>query len=145
MTLEMALLCNGQPGRCGLSFIRQTASPRELRIAAHACGWSTSPCGKRDLCPGCTQKQREEAATDTPGPSQCLGCYRSPHVDFRATLGHDRLGHTLANLLASHGITTWEALLAASHRQLAAIHGLGRGGLARLAWAKSNPDKEYTP
>lgn len=141
MTMEIALLCQGR--NCVHSFIRRAISPREIRNAARASGWDCAHDGTMDLCPTCVQARDEH--TQRPGPHDCPGCYRSPVVDYRDSLGHDRTAHLVANLLARRGITTWHALLALTRSQMAAIEGMGPASIARVVWAQEHPGEKYLP
>lgn len=52
--------------------------------------------------------------------------------ELRDLLGHDALGHRLANRLVDEGITTREALSGASPDQVLYWHHVGPSGLKRL-------------
>lgn len=141
MTLELILRCQGRGGRCAMSFVRTASTPKDIRNAARAGGWSCAHNGSRDLCPLCTAARA--AHGEEPAPGTCTRCHRGPVLEFRDSIGHDGLGHQVGNLLASQGITTWDKLNGLSMQTMFAIPGLGDGCISRIRWAQDHPKEDY--
>lgn len=134
--MRAVLRCQGKAGACLASLTIDNATAHELRAQARLGGWRANHDGSKDLCPACAGPVPEGC---------CAACREHPEVEYRDSLGHDGLGHRLANLLASHGIVTREQFQSLSAPQLRKIKGLGEGGKGRIGWAQNNPSERFRP
>lgn len=136
MTIIMRAImrCQGKAGACLAVLQADQATHSELRAQARAGGWKADNDGSRDLCPACA---------GPPPEGTCPTCREHAEVEYRDALGHDALGHRLANLLASNGIVTWEHLMSLTPPRLRKIRGLGTNGAGRINWAQNNPNERH--
>lgn len=136
ITMRATMRCQGKAGACLATVHADHVTAAQLRAQARAGGWQAENDGTKDLCPSCSG----------PVPEGCCPlCRDHAEVEYRDALGHDGLGHRIANLLASHGIVTWTQFLALSAPQLRKVRGLGEGGFGRIGWAQNNPNERYRP
>lgn len=134
ITTTVTLHCQGKAGHCLAVLTAQNLSPSEIRSQARAGGWKSDHDGSKDLCPACAG----------PVPVGCCPlCRDHAEVEYRDALGHDGVGHRVANLLASQGIVTWSHLLALTPPRLRKMRGLGQTGAGRIGWAQSNPNERF--
>lgn len=132
--ITTTLQCQGKAGACTATVTAGHVTAAELRSSARAGGWKAANDGSKDLCPACAG----------PAPAgTCDICREHAEVEYRDVLGHDGLGHRLANLLASHGVVTFTQLLELTPPRLRKMRGLGEGGAGRIAWAQNNPTERF--
>lgn len=137
VTITAVLHCQGKAGACLASLTMENGTPTLIRQAARDGGWTAPQSGgAKDLCPACA---------GPPPVGSCPTCRDHAEVEYRDALGHDGVGHRVANLLASHGIVTWTHLLALTPPQLRKIRGLGETGAGRIGWAQNNPHERHRP
>lgn len=134
---KVILHCQGKAGACLATLTMDHGTPTLIRQAAREGGWKADHTGgSKDLCPSCAG----------PAPvGTCPICRDHAEVEYRDALGHDGIGHRLANLLASHGIVTWTQLLSLTPPRLRKIRGLGETGAGRIGWAQNNPTERHRP
>jgi hypothetical protein len=129
---KVILQCQGKAGACLASLTMNEGTPTLIRRQAETGGWKAPQHGGKDLCPACA---------GPPPVGTCPTCRDHAEVEYRDALGHDGVGHRVANLLASHGVVTWQHLLDLSPPKLRKIKGLGQTGAGRIGWAQNNPNE----
>jgi len=130
ITVTTTLRCQGKAGACTATLVSGDVPHSQLRTTARAGGWKADNDGSKDLCPACA---------GPPPVGTCETCREHAEVEFRDALGHDGLGHRLANLLASEGVVTFTQLMELTPPRLRKMRGLGEQGAGRIAWAQNDP------
>lgn len=128
-----ALYCEGKEGDCDASWVMIDTSPQKLRAAAREAGWQADQNTEPDLCPECLN----------PPDNTCPLCHEDPYVEYREAMGHDTVGHRLANLLARNDVTTWAALLALTAPTIRKMRGLGETGKGRICWVQNMAKRRH--